>query len=203
MNTKKIWILAIVFGLLTSVIFIIATSDMTKGNQSAVTTTAPPLAEEPDEEAELEAEKDEEVEEEKAQLEIAEGKRAISIPVSEIQSVSGFVRPGSYVDVVAVLPTPINSDSSAQVIINYSKVLAVGTTMEDKVELDEDGNEIESTKEPYYMVTLEVTPTEGATLSFAQEYGVYTLMLRGDGDSKKENVKVTTEQMLKKGKSEQ
>ena len=200
MNTKKIWILAIVFGLLTSFVFIIATSSMTSGNQSAVPTTAPPLEEEPEEESESDDEEQAETEE-KAKLEIAEGKRAISIPVSEIQSVSGFVRPGSFVDVVAVFPTPIGDHTSAQVLLNYLKVLAVGTTIEEKIELDENGNEIEGTKEPYYMITLEVTPTEGATLSFAQEFGVYTLMLRGDGDRKKEEVNVTTEQMLNKGKS--
>ena len=198
MNTKKIWILAVIFGLLTSTVFIIAISNKTNPNQAAPA-TAPPLEDEKDDENE---EKDElqetETIEETLQMEIQDGMRAISIPVNEAQSVSSFVRPGSYVDVVVVLPLPITEGvTNSQILLQNKKVLAVGNIIEDKPEVDENGNEIESTNEPYYLVTLEVTPKEGVSLTFARELGVYTLMLRGDGDESKQNVKIELEQMIK------
>ncbi|WP_096156530.1 Flp pilus assembly protein CpaB [Bacillus sp. FJAT-45066] len=196
MNTKKIWILALIFGLLTSIVFIIAISGKTGPNQASPTTT-PPIEEEKTDEAENE-EADEPLEttEEKPQMEIQEGMRAISIPVNEAQSVSSFVRPGSYVDVVVVLPMPIGDATTAHLLLQNKKVLAVGNTIDEKVEVDENGNEIETNEEPYYLVTLEVTPKEGASLTFARELGVYTLMLRGDGDESIHNVRISTDQMI-------
>ena len=186
MNTKKILILAIVFGLLTSVVFYIATSNFTQSQD--VPAVAPPNEQE---------EEVVEVEEvvEKVTIEIEEGKRAISIPVNEVQSVSSFVRPGSFVDVVALFPE--KDGSSGQIILHNIKVLAVGTTLEDKAEYDEEGNEVEKKSEPYHLITLEVSPKDGTSLTLAREIGDITLMLRGEGDETSTPIKITSEQLIK------
>ncbi|MCL7746729.1 Flp pilus assembly protein CpaB [Halalkalibacter alkaliphilus] len=179
MSTKKIWVLAIIFGLIMSILFFIVISYNGSTNQVATATS-------------LESEEVEETEEEIPQtIEIAEGKRAISIAVNEVQSVSGFVRPGSFVDLVTVLPLPAGEESTSQILLNNVKVLAVGKTF-----VDEYSENLDS----YQMVTLEVSPEDGAALAFAQETGVSTLMLRGEEDSElSPRVNISLEQ-LKKGK---
>lgn len=172
-NTKKIWILAITFGFMTTVLFYMLTS--TNGNIDQKASPPPPVEEE------------EETNHEGNTLPIEAGKRAISLAVDDVQSVSGFVRPGSYVDVIAVLP--VEEARQPQIILKNIEVLAVGKTIND---------EETETQEPYQMVTLEVTPSEGATLAVAKDVGVLTLMLRGnEEETTSSNVKISVEQLTK------
>ncbi|WP_428911922.1 Flp pilus assembly protein CpaB [Niallia sp. Krafla_26] len=176
MNTKKIWIIAIIFGALMSVIFFILTNNNGDTNENI----DPPPSEEVKQPDQIEP-KHEEI------LDITVGKRAMTIPVNEVQSVSGFVQPGSFVDVVVVQPIPIQENTNAQILIENVKVLAVGKTVLEK-EVTEETQETqetqENTQEPYQMVTLEVSPTDGANLALAKERGTVTLMLRGSEDEK-------------------
>jgi Flp pilus assembly protein CpaB len=104
-------------------------------------------------------------------LKISEGKRAISITLNESQGVTGFISPGSFVDVVVVF----SPEETTQIILERVKVLAVGRIT----------GEIEDVqKNAYQTVTLEVTPKEGAKLTYAVTKGMVQLMLRGlDDDS--------------------
>ncbi|OIJ11054.1 Flp pilus assembly protein CpaB [Anaerobacillus alkalilacustris] len=180
MNTKKIWILAIFFGLLMSILVYTLTSSNGNANQ---TLNEPQLNEQ-----EINDQEDLGMTE-KFFFEIQPGKRAISIAVNEVQSVSRFVKPGSYVDVVAILPFPIGEHTSARILLDDIKVLAVGKTFQ--IENDE-RNEV------YEMVTLEVTPEEGTALAFAKEIGVVTLMLRGaDEQETSIRTKISFEDLVK------
>lgn len=120
-------------------------------------------------------------------LNIEPGNRAITIPVDEIQSVSGFVRPGSYVDIISALSNPVMS----QILLQNVRVLAVGKTLEDTETETE-------TQEPYTLVTLELNPNDATKLTLARQNGFITLMLRGEDDQEAtSNVTISLEQLSK------
>lgn len=168
MNTRKIWILAIVFGLLMSFLFFL----LTINNQNT--------AEQTSEQAEVEEAKESETSTDKIPIE--KGKRAITIDVDEVQSVSGFIQPGSFVDIVSVF-----DDGISKVILQNVKVLAVGNLLA-----------AEETDEPYNRITFEITPEEGASLALANEHTFITLMLRGaQDDDSTPQVPVLLDQMKK------
>ncbi|WP_458413550.1 Flp pilus assembly protein CpaB [Schinkia sp. CFF1] len=162
MNTKKIWIMAIIFGIIMASIFYIVTA------QKAKTIPNNTVVEQPPSEESTEVGTDTKV---ANGLQIGAGKRAISIAVDEVQSVSGFVRPGSFVDIVATFPAQTNMAKSPQMIIENVRVLAVGKTT-----VDQEGKEPEA----YQTITVEVSPQDGATIAFAKQGGTITLMLRGN-----------------------
>lgn len=163
MNTKKIWMMAIVFGVIMASLFSIITTQ--KGNTIEPDADLLPNTEEL-------AETEPEVNNNQTNpLHIEGGKRAISIAVNEMQSVSGFIYPGAFVDVVAVLPAEPGGKITPQIILENVRVLAVGKNL--------DVENIENT-EPYQMITLEINPEDGPTLLYAKEAGSITLMLKGN-----------------------
>lgn len=184
MNQKKIWIMAIVFGIVMSTFFYLLTS---KKDNKSIEESIEKTAEE-----EVSAITDKETVD---TLSIQDGKRAISLAVDEVQSVSGFIRPGSYIDVIAVYPSSEGNVSTAQVILNQIKVLAVGKTFI-KQEVD---SETTNNPEDYQTVTLEVEPGEGAIIALAKENGTLTLMLSGTDEQKVAKVRITLEE-IKEGK---
>nr|WP_285853145.1 Flp pilus assembly protein CpaB [Sporosarcina luteola] len=107
-------------------------------------------------------------------LPIPEGKRAITIAVTDVQGVAGFIEPGAHVDIVAILVVPEEQKETqhdaATLLLQDVKVLAIGHAADD-----------EETMNRYQMVTIEVTPVEGLTLSFATKYDLH-LLLREEGD---------------------
>ncbi|HWL25864.1 MAG TPA: Flp pilus assembly protein CpaB [Ureibacillus sp.] len=177
MNTKKVWITAIIFGLITTGILYFAYF-MNQSN------TVPPV-EEPvvAEDVEI-TEPDPIIEEPKEEpntmIPITQGNRAISLQVSVGHGVSGFIQPGSYVDVIAIL-TPseeefkykVGQHDAATLLLQNVKVLAIGHSADTKEEAKK-----------YETVTLEVTPHDGLRLGFAarNENQIY-LTLRAEGDT--------------------
>ncbi len=126
---------------------------------------------------------------------IAPGKRAISIPVNSISSVSYFIGPGAVVDILATLsvtPEPAAAGGGSGVspqaaaadigantprivtrtLLQNIKVMAVGRSVSP-------ANGIDSA-DSYSTVTFEVTPTEAEILTFAlnQADGGLSLVLR-------------------------
>lgn len=179
MNTKKIWISALIFGFITTGILYFAY--FTNRADSV-----PPPVEEPEvtEEIEVESEETEVAEEPKEEpntmIPITEGNRAMSLQVSVVQGVSGFIQPGSYVDVIAILEAEekefqyaAGQHDAATLLLQNIKVLAIGHS----------ADTIEDAKR-YETVTLEVTPNEGLHLGFAarSQNQIY-LTLRAEGDS--------------------
>lgn len=151
MNTRKIWILAIIFGLLMSILFIALTTQ-NGGKDSSEQSEEIPT---------------EEIQEDKPPnnlLGLGKGKRAISIPIDEVRSVSGFIRPGSYVDIIS-----IPDEGKSQILLENVKVLAVDT----QIEAGEEENQ-----DPYSTITFELEPSDGLILATANENGLITLMLR-------------------------
>jgi pilus assembly protein CpaB len=184
LNTKKIWILAIGFGLLMSIFFYAVTAAQGNNKQSEENAAK-------QEDNDATPTKDEE---DNTGLGIASGKRALSIAVTEVQSVSAFVTPGSYVDVISISPVPAGEGSTAQILLQHVKVLAVGSKVT---------GENNESQEAYQMVTLEVTPGEGTALAFAKEAGVVTLMLNGTKEQASSQPITMTMDQLKKGQMPQ
>ena len=106
-------------------------------------------------------------------LHLERGKRAVSIRVDEASSVSGFARPGSYVDVGAVLTPSQNSKPVSKVIVQNLRVLATGRETQAKAEGQGRGGNT---------VTLEVTPAQAGMLNLAGREGSLYLILRHPAD---------------------
>jgi pilus assembly protein CpaB len=151
MNTRKIWIFAIIFGLLMSILFIALTTQNGEKDSS-------------EQSEELSTEEIQEDKPPNNLLGLSKGKRAISIPIDEVRSVSGFIKPGSYVDIIS-----IPDEGESHILLENVKVLAVDTRIEAGDEENHD---------PYSTITFELEPRDGLILATANEMGLITLMLR-------------------------
>ncbi len=110
---------------------------------------------------------------------IPEGYRAMTVKVDDVVGVSGFVMPGSYVDVVAVIVPPAQQGKEAQgpiskIVLQHIKVLASGA----KIDSPENQREPTSVK----AVTLQVTPEEAEKLVLAANEGKLQLVMRNYSD---------------------
>lgn len=102
------------------------------------------------------------------------GMRAVSVRVDEASSVGGFVAPGTYVDVIAILQPQIDGAKQvSKVILQKVRVLAGGQQMQTKA----DGK-------PALVntVTLEVTPAQAEKLKLAEAEGRLQLSIRNATD---------------------
>jgi pilus assembly protein CpaB len=109
---------------------------------------------------------------------IPEGYRAVTVKVDDVVGVSGFVMPGSYVDVVSVI-TPPGPDGQAQgpiskIVLQHIKVLASGP----KIDSPENQREPTSVK----AVTLMVKPEQAEKLVLAANEGKLQLVMRNYSD---------------------
>jgi pilus assembly protein CpaB len=124
---------------------------------------------------------------------IPEGYRAISVKVDDVVGVSGFVMPGSYVDVVAVIVPVATQGAQSQgpiskIVLQHIKVLATGA----KIDSPENQREPNSTK----AVTLQVTPDQAEKLSLAANEGKLTLVMRSYTDQEPSQTKGANKQSL-------
>lgn len=110
------------------------------------------------------------------------GMRAVSVPVSTLTGVSGFVFPGDRVDLV--LTQNVSGAGTGQplkvseTIIRNLRVLA--TDQRSTPSVDEKGNSIPS---KYKLVTIEVTPRIAEKIAVAQTIGTISLSLRSLADN--------------------
>lgn len=107
---------------------------------------------------------------------IPPGMRALTVPVDMYSGVSGFILPGTRVDVLVTVPSHSRKeDSSARMILEDVEVLAVDQTFERK------GDEPVSVQS----VTLLVTPKDAEKLALASTEGDLKLSLRNTSDRSK------------------
>jgi pilus assembly protein CpaB len=109
---------------------------------------------------------------------IPEGYRAMTVKVDDVVGVSGFIMPGSFVDVVAII-VPSASQGEAQgpiskIVLQNIKVLASGP------KLDSPENQREPTA--VKAVTLQVTPEQAEKLVLAVNEGKLQLVMRNYSD---------------------
>lgn len=110
---------------------------------------------------------------------IPEGYRAMTVKVDDVVGVSGFVMPGSFVDVVAVIVPPSaqggnREDPVSKTVLQNIKVLASGQ----KIDSPENQREPNSVK----AVTLQVTPDQAEKLALAANEGKLQLVMRSYSD---------------------
>ena len=118
---------------------------------------------------------------------IPEGKRAVSIQVSNVIGASGLIRPGDYVDVI--LTMQVEEGNIAQMILQNVLVLSVDQDVTralvsegEEAPVVGDGTEVNSEATT---VTLAVSPAHGEVLAVAEACATprLALALRGFGDS--------------------
>lgn len=121
---------------------------------------------------------------------ITPGKRAMTVRVDDVTGLSGLLRPGCYVDVIGTFDVELkyleggetrNTETVTQTLtlLRRKPILAVGSNLR----MAESGdNPYADPADLYASVTLEVTPEEAQTLSFAQSKGHLSLVLRNKDD---------------------
>jgi pilus assembly protein CpaB len=109
---------------------------------------------------------------------IPEGYRAMTVKVDDVVGVSGFVMPGSYVDVVAVIVPVAQAAASegpiSKIVLQNIKVLASGA----KIDSPQDQRQPSDVK----AVTLQVTPEQAEKLVLATNEGKLQLVMRNYSD---------------------
>src|ERR1051326_7367737 len=109
---------------------------------------------------------------------IPEGYRAMTVAVNDVVVVSGFIMPGTLVDIVVVIQPPKGSNSEdmiSKIVLQNIKVLASGQNI-DKPKND---REVERAAKA---VTLQVTPEQAEKLALASSEGKLQLVMRNSVD---------------------
>jgi pilus assembly protein CpaB len=116
---------------------------------------------------------------------LAPGMRAVTVPVSAMTGVGGFVFPGDRVDLVLSQeiddPNDGPSLKTAETILRNLRVLATDQTTETTT--DENGKTVVTA---FRTVTLEVTPKMAEKVAVGQVVGTLSLALRSLGDDNSE-----------------
>jgi pilus assembly protein CpaB len=131
------------------------------------------------------------------------GKRAITITVDTVAGLAGMIKPGDYVDLIAILQVPVQLADGKQVnqvatmpLFQNVLVLAVGQQTggfsretgrysEAKEEKKESGG-------GYSLITLALNPQEANLIAFIQEQGKIRLVLRSPADSQISQTQIVT-----------
>src|SRR5438093_365582 len=129
---------------------------------------------------------------------IPEGYRAMTVKVDDVVGVSGFIMPGSFVDVVAIIVPPSSQGGDRQeaiskIVLQSIKVLASGPR------LDSPENEREPTS--VKAVTLQVTPEQAEKLVLAANEGKLQLVMRNYSDQEDAQTRGASKASLLKGES--
>jgi pilus assembly protein CpaB len=126
---------------------------------------------------------------------IPEGYRAMTVKVDDVVGVSGFIMPGTLVDIVVVIQPPKGSNSEemmSKIVLQNIKVLASGQNI-DKPKND---REVERSVRA---VTLQVTPAQTEKLALASSEGKLQLVMRNSGDQADEQTSGANKRTLLTG----
>lgn len=102
---------------------------------------------------------------------LSDGKRAMTVKVSEIVGVAGFALPGSYVDLLVHAVDELNRPVS-RIVLERILVLAVA----------QDASTSDTKPRVGNTVTLEVTPQQAEQVDLARSVGSISLVLRNQSD---------------------
>ena len=129
---------------------------------------------------------------------IPEGYRAMTVKVDDVIGVSGFLQPGTMVDVLTVIEPPeqqMQRNPISKIVIQNVKVLASGQN------IDKPKNEREA--ESVRAVTLQVTPEQAEKLALASTEGKLRLVLRNMIDQGDEQTPGSNKKTLLSGEHAQ
>jgi pilus assembly protein CpaB len=109
---------------------------------------------------------------------IPEGYRAMTVKVDDAAGISGFIQPGTMVDVVVTIDpaegVASRQDPVSKIVLQNIKVLASGQNI-DKPENEREAQSVKS-------VTLQVTPEQSEKLALAANEGKLSLIMRNQID---------------------
>jgi pilus assembly protein CpaB len=128
---------------------------------------------------------------------IPEGYRAMTVKVDDVVGVSGFIMPGSFVDVVAIIAPASQTgdrDPISKIVLQSIKVLASGP------KIDSPENQREPTTN-VKAVTLQVTPEQAEKLVLAANEGKLQLVMRNYSDQNDSNTRGVNKSALLSGDS--
>ncbi len=106
---------------------------------------------------------------------LVQGRRAVTVPVDEVSSLSGMLEPGDLIDIVVSVRKENRSITFA--LLQSVTVLAAGTRVTPKPEADA------ARARSFTTVTLETTPEDAKRIIAAREVGKITALLRAPGDT--------------------
>src|SRR5918996_1497845 len=115
---------------------------------------------------------------------IPEGYRAMTVKVDDVVGISGFIQPGTLVDVVVTIDPAERAgmqDPISKIVLQNIKVLANGQNI-DKPENEREANSVKA-------VTLLVTPDQAEKLALAASEGKLQLVMRNQIDQGDEQTK--------------
>lgn len=119
---------------------------------------------------------------------VPEGKRAISLGVTPMMGVSGFVQQGDFVDVIATFRPP-NGETINKIVMQDIQVLAVGKTYYPEMDAQSSAT-MAIMGQVSDLITLAVSPDEVERLGYLESSGVqFKFLLKNPKDK---NKKVTT-----------
>ncbi|WP_318506914.1 Flp pilus assembly protein CpaB [Bacillus sp. T3] len=182
MNTKKIWMLSMIIASIFTITFYFYLSSGVNRKEQTASTQANNVASAKKEKTT--GENATQSAKTKEMLKISPNKRAISIAVDHVKGVSGLIRPGNIVDVIAYIPENAEGVSKTEILLQEIKVLAVGS----KTTADIDPT-VELT---YPSVTVEVTPEQAIAVATVSVKGSLTFMLRKTPDQESSKAKTNT-----------
>lgn len=111
-------------------------------------------------------------------LRIEAGMRAVALPVDELGSLSGLIRPGDRVDLY-FLPTGSSDDARIGLLLPAVLVLATGSQTGARAP----GPESQQVGQGFATITVQVLPDDAQRISLAQRAGQVVPVLRGEGDA--------------------
>ena len=126
---------------------------------------------------------------------IPEGYRAMTVAVNDVVGVSGFIMPGTLVDIVVVITPPKGSNNDemiSKIVLQNIKVLANGQN------IDKPQNARE-TERSVRAVTLQVTPEQAEKLALASSEGKLQLVMRNSVDQADEQTAGANKRSLLSG----
>src|ERR1041384_651056 len=129
---------------------------------------------------------------------IPEGYRAMTVKVDDAAGISGFIMPGSLVDVVVTIDPREgggHQDPISKIVLQNIKVLANGQNI-DKPENEREANSVKA-------VPLQVTPEEAEKLALAATEGKLQLVMRNQIDQGDEQTKGVNKRNLLGGETAQ
>lgn len=106
---------------------------------------------------------------------LAQGRRAVTVPVDEISSLSGMVEPGDLIDLVVSVKK--DNRNFTFTLLQSVTVLATGT----RASQDEEGSE--GRGRTFTTITLDTTPEDAKRVIAAREVGRVTALLRAPNDA--------------------
>lgn len=118
------------------------------------------------------------------------GKRAITIPVDNISSVGGMIRPGDHVDIIGAVPIPVKApdgqvttQTTTLPLFQDVLILAVGQEYTSNPQPASASGEKKPEKVLSPVITLALGPQEANIIAFVQEQARIRLILRSPQDT--------------------